>query len=91
MRKRFKDFDGMLFFMGEGDHCMYMKNCIIPLDIVFIDSDMNIVEIFNDCSPCESEQCETYCSYGDYVLELPGGFCQDNGIIPGNSCSLEFY
>jgi hypothetical protein len=35
-----KDFDstfnGMLFLMDYGQHCFWMKNCIIPLDIIFI-------------------------------------------------------
>ena len=89
MKKRFTDFDGMLFFMGSGNHCMYMKNCIIPLDIVFLDSNLNIVEIFADCPPCETKKCETYCSDGNYILELPGGFCYENKIFIGDSCSFE--
>lgn len=88
MNKRFTNFDGMLFFMGSGNHCMYMKNCIIPLDILFLDSDLNVVEIFESCPPCETENCERYCSSGSYVLELPGGFCSQNEISIGDFCSF---
>jgi uncharacterized membrane protein (UPF0127 family) len=89
MKKTFTDFGGMLFFMGSGSHCMYMKNCIIPLDIVFIDSNLNIVDIFNNCEPCRTDDCPNYCSSGEYVLELPGGFCQKNNIVVGDFCSFD--
>ena len=37
MKKRFDDtFDGMLFLEKSGNHCFWMKNCIISLDIIFI-------------------------------------------------------
>ena len=86
---RFKDFDGMLFFMGSDNHCFYMKNCIIPLDIIFINSDLEIVDIFSNCEPCRTDDCPNYCSSGEYVLELPGGFCQENNIVVGDVCSFD--
>ena len=89
MRKTFTNFDGMLFFMGSGSHCMYMKNCIIPLEIIFIDSNLIIVDIFNGCEPCKTDNCPNYCSSGEYVLELPGGFCQKNNIVAGDVCSFD--
>ena len=37
MGKKFDDnFNGMLFLMSDGPHCFWMKNCIIPLDIIYI-------------------------------------------------------
>jgi len=29
-RKFDSSFNGMLFMMGSGQHCFWMKNCIIP-------------------------------------------------------------
>ena len=84
MRKTFdKNFNGMFFVMDGENHCFWMKNCIIPLDIIFIKDD-EIVEIFRDCPPCDSEYCENYCSKGNYVLELKGGTCDKLGISEGD-------
>ena len=47
MGQRFNsDFNGMLFMMGNNEEqSFWMKNCIIPLDIVFINDDMTIQSI----------------------------------------------
>jgi len=74
-----KSFNGMVFVMDEGDHCFWMKNCIIPLDIIFIKNNV-ITKIHHDCPPCKTKECENYCGYGDLVLEVPGGFCLKNNI-----------
>ena len=38
MGKKFDgSFDGMLFFMDKGPHSFWMKNCLVSLDIIFID------------------------------------------------------
>lgn len=84
MRKTFdKTFNGMFFVMEDEEHCFWMKNCIIPLDIIFIQDD-EIVEIFHNCEPCESENCENYCSTGNYILEVRGGTCNRLGISEGD-------
>jgi uncharacterized membrane protein (UPF0127 family) len=84
MNKQFDDtFNGMLFIMSEGEHCFWMKNCIIPLDIIFIDND-TITEIHSNCPPCKTKDCEKYCCEGDIILELQGGTCKDLGIKIGD-------
>jgi len=90
MGKEFIGFDGMLFFMGNGYHSFWMKNCIIPLDIIFIDSDLTVTEIHYNCEPCESPICKNYNGYGKYVLEIEGGRCQNEGIKKGDKCSFIF-
>jgi uncharacterized membrane protein (UPF0127 family) len=90
MNKRFTDFNGMLFFMEPTNHCFYMKNCITPLDIIFIDSNLEILKIFNNCPPCNEDDCERYCHEGKYVLEVPGGFCKKNNISVGDICKIKF-
>ena len=82
-RKFEKGFNGMLFLMSDGDHCFWMKNCIIHLDIIFI-SDNVITKIHHDCPPCETKDCENYCGDGDMILEIKGGSCKRYGIEEGD-------
>lgn len=84
MRKKFDNsFDGMLFFMSEGPHCFWMKNCIVPLDIIFI-QDNTITKIHHTCLPCKKSPCDNYCGTGNLILELEGGLCYRLGIQEGN-------
>ena len=91
MKKRFDDtFNGMLFIQKNEQHCFWMKNCIIPLDIIFI-SDNTITKIHHNCPPCEDDICdEHYCGEGDLVLELMGGTCNELGINEGDELELFF-
>ena len=79
MGKKFDNFDGMLFFMKNEPHSFWMKNCIVHLDILFIE-DNTIVKIHHNCKPCLNENCESYDGYGDLILELPGGTCKKYNI-----------
>jgi uncharacterized membrane protein (UPF0127 family) len=87
MNKTFDNFDGMLFIMGDGSHSFWMMNCIIPLDIIFIDKNFKINKIHHNCEPCQGDDCPSYCGNGNIVLELEGGTCEDLGIEPGDSVS----
>jgi uncharacterized membrane protein (UPF0127 family) len=82
-----KDFDstfnGMLFIREMGQHCFWMKNCIIPLDIIFIDGN-TITSIHHNCPPCTTNHCENYCGDGDMVLELKGGTSKELGLLEGD-------
>ena len=57
--KKFDNFDGMLFITKKQNHSFWMKDCIIPLDIIFIDGD-EITEIHHDCEPCRKNDCENF-------------------------------
>ena len=84
MNKRFDDtFNGMLFIMSEGQHCFWMKNCIIPLDIIFIEDNV-ITKIHHNCPPCLSEECKNYCGTGETILELRGKTCRKLDIREGD-------
>ena len=88
MGREFIGFDGMLFFMGKGEHSFWMLNCIIPLDIIFIDENYKITKIHHNCEPCEYELCQGYEGLGTYVLEIEGGRCQDENIEEGDICKF---
>lgn len=90
MNKRFnKSFDALLFLMGGKKQCMWMKNCIIPLDILIIKNNV-IVNIHHNCPPCRSKNCSSYCGNGNIVLELPANTCENLNISPGDSVDYLF-
>lgn len=62
----------MVFKLKKGYHTFWMKDCIIPLDIVFVLNN-KISKIFSNCQPCEGNCTEKYTSVGDYVIEFPVG------------------
>jgi uncharacterized membrane protein (UPF0127 family) len=84
MNKRFDNtFNAMLFIMDIPKSCFWMKNCIIPLDIIMIDNNV-ITKIHHNCPPCTTERCKTYCGNGNMVLEVMGGFCDKANIKEGD-------
>lgn len=76
-------FNGLLFLMGGDKQCFWMKNCLIPLDIIIIRNNV-IVNIHHNCKPCKGNKCPTYCGNGNIVLEVEGGTCDTLGIEPGD-------
>lgn len=91
MEKTFdRSFNGLLFLMGGKKQCFWMKNCIIPLDIIIIKNNV-IVNIHHDCPPCEDDfDCPSYCGNGNIVLELAGGTCEELNIQSGDWVEYEF-
>jgi len=90
MGKNFdKDFNGLLFLMGGKKQCFWMRNCIIPLDIIMIKNNV-IVNIHHNCPPCNDDDCPSYCGRGNIILEIAGGSCEKLGIQPGDSVEYVF-
>lgn len=79
-------FNGLLFLMGGDKQCFWMKNCMIPLDIIMIKNNV-IVNIHHNCPPCQDDDCPSYCGNGNIVLEVEGGTCEQLGIEAGDSIS----
>jgi len=67
---------GMLFiFEQSGIHNFWMKNTLIPLDIVWIDSNNEIVFISENTPPCAADSCPLISPTQNarYVLEINAG------------------
>ena len=78
---------GMLFvFQREDIHAFWMKNTLIPLDILWLDRDRRVVHIERGVPPCTSDPCPSYgpARAGLYVLELAAGAADRLGLKPGD-------
>lgn len=71
---------GMLFLMdSERMQGFWMKNTYIPLDMIFVNSQMEIVTIHRNTTPMkESSYFSTAPAL--YVVEVNAGFCHKNNI-----------
>ena len=85
-REKLDGNSGMLFVFDDEDYQQFwMKNTIIPLDIIFIGKNFEIVDIKN-AEPCRKEPCEVYASANPskYVLEVNLDFASKNNIKIGD-------
>jgi uncharacterized membrane protein (UPF0127 family) len=83
-RKQLGAYEGMLFdFFREAPVSFWMKNTLIPLDMVFIAADGHVVSIAHDARPHD----ETPIPAGGVVLgvlEIAGGRAAALDIQPGD-------
>lgn len=84
--------EGMLFvFDNEDYHTFWMKDMNFPLDLIWIGSDMKVVDRFKNATP------DTYPKYAfkpdrpaKYVLEVNAGWLEDNKINLGDKVVFSF-
>jgi uncharacterized membrane protein (UPF0127 family) len=82
---------GMLFiFRREEPQSFWMKNTLIPLDMIFISRSLVIVDIAT-MQPCITDPCPDYTSRqpAQYVLEVNAGYCRSHNIIIGDKVSSD--
>ncbi|MBI4292541.1 MAG: DUF192 domain-containing protein [Betaproteobacteria bacterium] len=73
---------GMLFiFPEESQHCMWMKNTLIPLSVAFLDAKGQIINIA-EMQP-HSEQSHCAARPALYALEMTKGWFAAKGVRPG--------
>jgi uncharacterized membrane protein (UPF0127 family) len=88
-RKELRAGQGMLFiFPDEEVQGFWMKNTLIPLDMLFIDSTGLIVGIVERAEPHSRTQRAVGVP-SRYVLEVPGGWCHSLGIQRGGTAQLQ--
>jgi len=80
---------GMLFlFPSSAPLTFWMKNTLIPLDMIFIDSQRRIVGIVENAAP-ETETGRSVEGESQYVLEIGGGLSQKWGISAGSTVEFQ--
>ncbi|MHC5225246.1 DUF192 domain-containing protein [Ignatzschineria sp. LJL83] len=86
-RQEMPENSGMLFmFSEETPLSFWMKNTLIPLDIIYINEQGNVVHIAT-AQPCKIQNCPSYPSVypAKYVLELNAGRAEELGLSAGDN------
>jgi uncharacterized membrane protein (UPF0127 family) len=88
-RRSMLDDWGMLFvYPKDGPRSFWMKNTLIPLDMVFIASSGEVVGVIEGAEPMTLSP-RTVEPAARYVLELNAGIAAKSGVVPGVKMSLE--
>jgi hypothetical protein len=74
---------GMLFlYENEDIRRFWMRNTLIPLDMLFISGDHRVVGIVKNAEP-QTDTVRQVDRPSQFVLEVNGGFAATNGITVG--------
>ncbi len=84
-RRELADNHGMIFlFPDDESHAFWMKNTPIPLDIIFISAQRQIVGIVENTIPFSLDS-RSVSGESRYVLEINGGLSKRYGFGAGDS------
>lgn len=86
------DYNGMLFIMDEEAIVgFWMKDMLMSIDMIFVNSSGFIVDIYDSVVPCASDYCPNIFAREafKYVIEAKSGFCKENNISIGNSVNIK--
>ena len=87
-RKSMAENQGMLFIFPDVQvRSFWMRNTVIPLDMIFIDSIKTILNIAKNTTPY-SDNSYTSTGPAKYVLEVNGGFADRHQIRQGEKVNL---
>lgn len=76
--------EGMIFPMNPPRHASFwMRNTVIPLDIIYIGTDGRVMNMWENTVPYSEEPLPS-TGVVKGVLELPGGRAKQLGIMPGD-------
>lgn len=75
---------GMLFlFDTEVMQSFWMKNTLIPLDIIYVNSRREIIDVYHSTETM-SEKSYPSSKPAIYVVEVNAGYCKEHGIKEGD-------
>lgn len=87
-REHLNENAGMLFIYNTENYLTFwMKNTYIPLDIIWISKDYEIVDIAQNVPPCTTIKCPIYMSKlpAKYVLEINANLTEKYNIKIGDT------
>jgi len=91
-RDRLAEDRGMLFFFPQsGEYPFWMKNTLIPLDMIWIDDQRRIAHVTSNVPPCKADPCPNYPPNANakYVLELAAGVAAKHHLTKDQTLRFE--
>jgi uncharacterized membrane protein (UPF0127 family) len=91
-RESLPDRTGMLFLFDDAQpHHFWMKNTMIPLDMIWMDESGRVVYVSANTPPCKAEPCATYGPEGParQVLEIAGGLAARENVTVGSTLKFQ--
>ena len=76
--------DGMLFVFDQPDSGLWMKDMVFPLDIIWISSDLQVVDITEDAEPESYPHLFHSQEPAQFAVEVPAGFVKQHHISIGD-------
>jgi hypothetical protein len=89
-RESMADNAGMVFVFAEpAVHPFWMKNTLIPLDMIWVDTRYKVVAI-KEAVPCKADPCPNYDpgTEAAYVVELNRGMAKRHGLTVGTTLTF---
>lgn len=79
--------EGMLFVYDDEDvRYFWMKDVLLPLDMIFVNEMLEIVGFLEDVPVCEEEPCPQYSieEKSQYVIEVNAGWVDEHNLELGD-------
>jgi uncharacterized membrane protein (UPF0127 family) len=92
-RQEIGEDEGMIFVFPEaGFHPFWMKNTLVPLDMIWMDDTFTAIYIQESAPPCRSDPCPSYgpVRKARYVLEVRGGTAARERLRIGDRLRVSF-
>jgi uncharacterized membrane protein (UPF0127 family) len=83
---------GMLFVFDTDDIlAFWMKNTLMPLDIVWFDASGRVADVHPDAQPCHADPCSKFANRqpARAVLLVNAGFAAAHGLKPGAAATFQ--
>ena len=90
-RREVRDGEGMVFVFPEpAFRPFWMKNTLVPLDIIWMDEQRTIVHIEANTPPCKADPCPSYgpLRKASTVLEVRAGTAAAAGLKVGDRLQI---
>ena len=91
-RREVKEDEGMVFVYPEtGLHPFWMKNTLVPLDIIWMDEAFEVLHV-ETAAPCKADPCPSYGTLrmSRYTLELKAGSAARDRLRVGDRIAIAF-